>query len=345
MTNLTAVSRLGQANSSGDETALFLKMFGGEVLTAFERKLKILNAVSHKYAKHGKSASFPATGLATAKHHVAGESLYTTGTYLDGIKANEIEVFVDRPLIGGPVAVDSWDEMVNHYDVRAPYAAQLAQAIGKVLDQRVLIAGILGARQTTATVTGLPLGSSNLVAAGTAKGTQNGNTGASQALLTDGSAILASLFQAAARLDTNEVPEEGRFVAMDPTQYSAIVQNAAVLNKDFNGGISNGEFAGNKVYTAAGFTILKTNSYPRLTTTTPTGANNVYAVTTTISGTTSNSAMLCFHSSAIGVVSWREMVMQADLDNVEYQADILLAKMSAGIKWLRPEALFEITTI
>jgi hypothetical protein len=35
MSNAT-VSRLGQANTSGDAKALFLKVFAGEVLTAFE---------------------------------------------------------------------------------------------------------------------------------------------------------------------------------------------------------------------------------------------------------------------------------------------------------------------
>jgi hypothetical protein len=57
MANAT-VNRIGQINGAGDASALFLKVFGGEVMTAFEEN----NVVSDKHMvrtiQNGKSAQF-----------------------------------------------------------------------------------------------------------------------------------------------------------------------------------------------------------------------------------------------------------------------------------------------
>lgn len=55
MANAT-VSYPGQANLAGDTQALFLKVFGGEVLTAFEETCLAANAHVIRNITHGKSA-------------------------------------------------------------------------------------------------------------------------------------------------------------------------------------------------------------------------------------------------------------------------------------------------
>lgn len=55
MANAT-VSRIGQANTSGDVQALFLKVFAGEVLTAFEEACVTQGKFQERTIASGKSA-------------------------------------------------------------------------------------------------------------------------------------------------------------------------------------------------------------------------------------------------------------------------------------------------
>ena len=71
MSNAT-VSFLGKADNSGDDNALFLKVFSGEVLAAFARQNKMLGMTSVRTISQGKSAQFPAVGKTTAAYHTPG---------------------------------------------------------------------------------------------------------------------------------------------------------------------------------------------------------------------------------------------------------------------------------
>lgn len=55
MANATP-SRLGQVNLAGDDQALFLKVFSGEVLTAFHRQNVFLEKSMVRTISNGKSA-------------------------------------------------------------------------------------------------------------------------------------------------------------------------------------------------------------------------------------------------------------------------------------------------
>ena len=69
MTNVTA-SRLGAANAAAanytQANALFLKVFAGEVLTAFDETNVMKDLHVSRTILSGKSASFPVTGKANA---------------------------------------------------------------------------------------------------------------------------------------------------------------------------------------------------------------------------------------------------------------------------------------
>ena len=66
------VSRLGQQNAAGDARSLFLKLYAGEVLTAFEERNVFMPLHRTRTIQNGKSAQFPLTGAATAKYHTPG---------------------------------------------------------------------------------------------------------------------------------------------------------------------------------------------------------------------------------------------------------------------------------
>jgi len=96
MANATT-SRLGLVNNSGtDFDALFLKIFSGEVLTAFARN-NIFNEQLHsvRTITSGKSAQFPVLGTATAAYHTVGTPLVGANQ----IKANEKIINIDDLLI------------------------------------------------------------------------------------------------------------------------------------------------------------------------------------------------------------------------------------------------------
>ena len=92
MANAT-VSRLGLVNNSGTGyDALFLKVFSGEVLTAFSEN-NIFNDSLHnvRTISSGKSAQFPVTGTATAAYHTVGTPLVGANQIL----ANEKIISID----------------------------------------------------------------------------------------------------------------------------------------------------------------------------------------------------------------------------------------------------------
>ncbi len=58
MANAVA-TRLGQVNGADDANALFLKVFAGEVLAAFQRANKMLPITTVRTISSGKQATFP----------------------------------------------------------------------------------------------------------------------------------------------------------------------------------------------------------------------------------------------------------------------------------------------
>ncbi|WP_222115602.1 major capsid protein, partial [Staphylococcus saprophyticus] len=65
----------GKGQSAADKLALFLKVFGGEVLTAFARPAVTSNRHMQRQISSGKSAQFPVIGRTKAAYLQPGESL------------------------------------------------------------------------------------------------------------------------------------------------------------------------------------------------------------------------------------------------------------------------------
>ena len=82
MANATA-SRLGVVNGASPsdfatENNLFLKVFAGEVLTAFDETNVMKDLHVSRTILSGKSAQFPVTGKANAAYHTVGTPLLGT---------------------------------------------------------------------------------------------------------------------------------------------------------------------------------------------------------------------------------------------------------------------------
>ena len=100
MANATP-TRLGQNLATGDANALFLKIFSGEVLSAFGRENQMMNMTTVRNIQSGKSASFPVTGKISADYHTAGNEI-TGGS----ITHNERTISIENLLIA-PVFIST----------------------------------------------------------------------------------------------------------------------------------------------------------------------------------------------------------------------------------------------
>jgi hypothetical protein len=313
------VSNLGQVNNAGDKKALFLKVFAGEVLTAFNETNVTAGKFVERSIANGKSASFPILGKIAAEYHVAGAEIAGLN-----LPANEVVVTIDDLLISHAF-VANIDEAMNHYDVRAPYSDQIGRALAYQLDKHKLQLALLAARGASP-VTGESGGGSV--------------TGATMLSDTTGAALVTGLFKAAQIMDEKNIPSEDRYVYLAPAAYYLLAQNTNIMNQWWGG---EGEYAGAKVLRVAGINVIKTNHAPFGATVaadaavTAGGTGSKYAVvaTTTV-------GVVC-HKEAIATVKLMDLGMESQYD-IRRQGTLMVAKYALGHGILRPSAAVELKT-
>ena len=318
MTNVTP-SRLGAANlaaaNATQSNALFLKIFAGEVLTAFDETNVMKDLHVARTIASGKSASFPVTGKANAAYHTVGTPLLGT----QQIAHNEIVVNIDDVLIADTF-IANIDEAKNHYDVRAEYSRLLGMALSKQFDIRCLQLAVLAAR-SSATVSG-----------------GNGGSAITDAdAKTNGASLAASIFEAAKVMDEKDVPENDRVAIVKPAQYYNLVQTTDVINRDFGGA---GVYADGTVLRVAGIQIVKSNNVPSANISAIAGENNTYH------GNFSNTAAVVMQKQALGTVKLMDLAVERTSGDFEvmYQGTLMAAKYAMGHGILRPECSVEIKT-
>ena len=318
MTNVTA-SRLGAANGAAanfDQTnALFLKVFAGEVLTAFDETNVMKDLHVSRTISSGKSAQFPVSGKANAAYHTPGTPLLGAQT----INHNEVVVNIDDVLIADTFIADI-DEAKNHYDVRAEYSRLLGMALAKQFDVRLLQLAVLAAR-SSATVTG-----------------GNGGSAITDAdAKTNGASLAASIFEAAKIMDEKDVPENERVAIVKPAQYYNLVQTTDVINRDWGGA---GVYADGTVLRVAGIQIVKSNNVPSTNVSAVSGENNTYH------GDFSTTAAVVMQKQALGTVKLMDLAVEKTSGdfNIQYQGTLMAAKYAMGHGILRPECAVEIKT-
>jgi len=318
MSNAT-VSRLGLVDNTGtDFDALFLKVFSGEVLSAFTRN-NIFNEQLHsvRTITSGKSAQFPVLGTATASFHTPG-NLLTGGNQ---IRHGERVISIDDLLIAD-VFVSRLEELKNHYDIRSQYADELGKALAKTYDENVAKM-IAQASRASSTLTGIAGGLTLTLA--------SGNTASSDVT---GDEIAAAIYDIAQTFDERDIPPTDRFCVLPPAEYYKLAESATrTVNVDFNPGGGNGSFASGNVQQVAGIPILKSNNVPQSNRSAASGENNAY------NGDDSKTIGLVFHKSAVGTVKLMDMTTEITGNDYAtmYQGTLMVAKYALGHGILRPE--------
>lgn len=305
------VSRIGQSNLSGDVQDLFLTQYAGEVLTTFANATKFLDKQIVRSIPSGDAAQFPVMGLGDSEYH-------TPGTMITGEQIAHAQklISIDGLLIA-PRFLAKIDEAMNHYDVRSLYTKDAGAALGRKFDANVAQVIALASR-AAATITSGPTG-----------GAIN-NVDVSEDDSTDANSVYQAAFEAQTRFDDNNIPEDGRFLALKPTAYNTIVKGLTAVNELYTDG-QNGSIAKGKVYELAGFTLVKTNQLP---------TTNVVTGPAAYQGDFSHTVGLAWHPSAIGTVKLLDLATEMDY-SIFHQGWLVVAKYAYGHGILRPEAAIE----
>ncbi|CAK1344590.1 major head protein [Klebsiella phage vB_Kpn_K10PH82C1] len=319
----------GKGQSASDALALFLKVFGGEVLTAFARTSVTMSRHMVRSISSGKSAQFPVLGRTKAAYLQPGESL---DDKRKDIKHTEKVINIDGLLTADVLIYDIEDAM-NHYDVRSEYTAQLGESLAMAADGAVLA--------EIANLVNLLSDSNENIAGLGAPSVLTLPTITAATSVTDvetyGQEIIAMLTQARAKLTKNYVPAADRTFYTTPEAYSAIL--AALMPKAANYQALIDPERGS-IRNVMGFEVVEV---PHLV---AGGAgdgredattNQKHAFPTTGNVNTDNVVGVFQHRSSVGTVKLKDLALER-ARRAEYQADQIIAKYAMGHGGLRPEA-------
>ena len=315
-----AASRAGQRAGTGSDRALFLVEFGGQVLTAYTEVLDYDDLRYVKNITQGKSDTFPIIGRKReAAEHDPGE-IILGGTIIH----DDVAISLDK-MVYDSVFIAEIDELMNHFEVRAPYAQQLGQSLGSLQSKRIATTHILASRKFY--VGGVPTG--------VPQGQPNPQYFWDANMKTSASVIETALWGSKQFLLENEMSGQ-ELIGMFPHQ------QVLLLARSF--GLSSGDVArpeagsGNRVSgelgQMVGFKIKGTNHIPKTNVTT--GAANYQGNFSTTMGHIST-------RMAVGSLERKAMQMTMK-DQPERLGTLLIASQLNGHGVLRPECAIEFAT-
>lgn len=299
----------GQINAAGDRKALFLKVYAGEVLNAFEETNVFASLTQSRSISSGKSAQFPATWKVTAAYH-------TPGTELPGQATNQNErvITIDDRLVSD-VVIDDLEDAMTHFDYRSEYTKQVGAALSRQYD--ITVAKVLAnASRATATVTG----------------GDDGGFVFDAAAKTDGTILFDLVTDANVQFDEKDIPEMDRFAAFKPAQYQLLAQEARIINSDFGGG---GNVKSRNPLMIDNTNLVKSNNVPV--------TNVTGSFKAEYDGNFTTTAGVVFHRGAVGTVKLMDLQTEMWRENRRL-ADWIAAYYAIGHGILRPECATEILT-
>ena len=358
---LSTISFGGQASGNGEwnstfatQNALFLRVFGGEVMSSFEKYSVTTGKHRIRSISSGKSAQFPFTGRTTAQRFKPGSDILaddaqakgagaggalSTSKLLGHIKANEKIIKIDDLLISS-CFIDDLDLAKSHYDYRGPFSRELGRALAHEFDTNVLKAAALHCAENTS--------DSDPFVGGTVVTT--GATGIKPSTVTSAN-LISAIFDAAQAMDEAYIPEDERYVFMRPDCYYKLVedtanagQGTAILHRDY-GNDGNGNTKDGFVLKCAGMTVVKTPHLPRTDTrhdADGAGAGTTYSAqnpgeNNDYQGDFRKLTALCWHPEAVGTVKLKDLTMENEYQ-IRHQGDLMVAKMACGTGGLRADA-------
>lgn len=308
----TGISNPGQKLSAGDRDALFMKVFSGEVLTAFARNTVMMSRHQVRTIDHGKSASFAVMGRTRAKYLAPGDSLDDQRKKMEH---NERVIAIDGLLTADCLITDI-DDAMNHYDVRVEYSRQLGEALAMAADCAVINELANEASNDATSKDGnIPdngTGADKVLGTGKAFEFVTGLDISQDA--TYGNKILEGLLAARAQMTKNYVPMGDRYCLLTPEGYSAVMKALMPDSANYHALFDPNT---GKLQTICGFEVIEV---PHLLND---GVDGKHALNTKVK--TAGLQGIVFHRSAVGTVKLKDLAMER-ARRAEYQADQIIAK-------------------
>lgn len=325
----TTPSSLGQSLGAGDERALFLKMFAGEVNAIFDEKNVFEALHRRKSVGPGKSHQFPFISDASGGYHTKGEDIFEEDKgYVQSIQHRERIISVDKPYLS-TVAIDSWEEMINHYDVRMTYAHKLGGAIARHRDLTVGRILTLAARDSTGNFSGAGVNGTVLL---------SGQSITDADADTNAASMIDSFITIASGFAEREIEPHRAVAVVKPAMFFAMVDNGELIHIDY-GNSGNGSKAAGTLSRAFGMRVMWSNHVGESAA--YTGDSAVEFNTYTVDRT--NQEALVFTPEACGTVERQGLTTEVEWAP-NYRADFLITSWTGGTGILRPECAAEVKT-
>lgn len=309
------VSRLGQFNATGDARELFLKLYAGEVLTAFEEKNIFMGLHRNRSISNGKSASFPLVGTATADYH-------TPGSFISGEKINHGErvVTIDDLLVSAQF-IANIDEAMNHYDVRSIYSKEAGHALANAADKNIARIIAKAASITDSTAAAAQFGTAFADEVFTDNVSVAGTSGAD---------IVNSIYAALEEFDKKDITGE-KVAVLAPSEYYKLfnasnLDGLAYMNKDVGG---SGSLSSGATPVVGGVRILMSNHIPAADQSADATVRENYR------GDYTGLKGLIFTQDAAATVKLMDLATESEYQ-IERQGTLAVAKYAMGHNILRP---------
>ena len=318
-------SRFGYGQSVSDDRNLFLRVFGGEVLTAMVEQVVTMDKHVVRTIESGKSAQFPKTWKATSEYHEAGKELLG-----NDIDTSEITITIDGLLVSH-TAIYDLDEKMAHFDVTSEFSAELGRALAREFDRNVLRQIVLAAR----TAADGPFPAGNVI---TDEALVNSSIAA-----TTGKSWIDHIREAnIALFNKNVNPDMPRYMVVNADVFDSIkyavdaTHGYLVINRDF-GEQAGGVAGAGSMIQVDGVTIIRSNLMPTANETSDTSVYSKYRA----NYSTTTGILWC--QEAVGTLKLMDLAMEVERD-VRRQEDFMVAKMAVGHGTLRPELAVEFKT-
>jgi len=224
------------AGSTQAGTDLALKVFSGEVLTAFAGRNVFLPLVNTRTISSGKSAQFPVIG-AYADSDVAAHTPGTDIT-INNIAGGEQTISINSRQYAS-VFVDEFEEAMSHYEVRGQYSTEIGNALAAKVDKAVVTQ--LDACASATPATGQPAVNTDIALGATFAAGE----------------LVGAIFDAVADMEGKNIQGD-KVCVLTPAAYYELVQDDKAVNRDFtngNGGVDTGS-----VFNIAGVPIMMSNN-------------------------------------------------------------------------------------
>ncbi len=315
----------GQSNPT-DNRSLYLDLFGGEIITAFDNATVTLDKHTIKSLSGGaKSYRFPKTWKAEAEYHTPGQELlgndFTTG---------ELTINVDDILVSH-YAIADLDRILSHFDMRSIISKEMGTALAKVFDKNVFRQLLLAARDTGSS----PFPGGESIADASLAATNGVYSGIDW---------IDAIRDANIRLFNKDVPEDmPRFLAVTTEVFDAIKYakdsngQYLVLNRDFQADVAGGISSRAESIKIDGVTIVKSRNIPATDESAATGVYSKYRADF------SNTVGVMWCPQAVATVKLMDISMENERD-VRRLEDFMVAKMFVGHGTMRPEMAIELKT-